>query len=98
MKKIQVLPYDSLWPIEFEKAKKFYDHWLKDVKVEVVHVGSTSIKGLWAKPILDIDIIVAHPSDSLKVIQLLKKLAIYTWVLWVLKAEKPLNTKMITLI
>ena len=73
MKKIEVVPYDLIWPIEFEKAKYFYENWLKDVDVEVVHVGSTSIEGLWAKPILDIDIIVNTPDDNMKVIHLLEQ-------------------------
>lgn len=73
MKKIEVVPYDLMWSAEFKKAKYFYEDWLKDVDVEVVHVGSTSIKGLWAKPILDIDIIVNTPDDNIKVIHLLEQ-------------------------
>lgn len=68
MKKIQVEKYNLNWKREFEKAKLFYKNLLSGVKVKIEHVGSTSVEGLWAKPILDIDIIVSNNSDSLKVI------------------------------
>jgi len=45
---------------------------LKAVDSEVVHVGSTSVEGLWAKPILDIDIIVDNTYDSKRAIKLLE--------------------------
>ncbi|MDA3846535.1 MAG: GrpB family protein [Vallitaleaceae bacterium] len=72
MKEIQVVEYNPNWKFEFEKAKAFYDELLQGVKAEVVHVGSTSIEGLWAKPILDIDIIVNNQQDTKKVIVLLE--------------------------
>jgi len=58
MEKVIVEKYNPDWQIEFNKAKSFYTDLLKDLEVDIVHVGSTSVKGLWAKPILDIDIIV----------------------------------------
>lgn len=72
MKKIRVEEYNPMWKLEFEKAKFFYEELLKEVDSEVVHVGSTSVEGLWAKPILDIDIIVNNAMDSEQVIELLE--------------------------
>lgn len=72
MKEIQVVKYNPNWKFEFEKAKAFYEDLLQGIKAEVVHVGSTSIEGLWAKPILDIDIIVNNQQDTNKVIELLE--------------------------
>lgn len=70
--KIKVLPYSHTWKIDFNKAKNFYDRLFEHLHVEVVHVGSTSVEGMWAKPILDIDIIV-NDEDTLKqVIELLE--------------------------
>lgn len=53
---VAVYPYDEEWPIEFEKEKKILEGILKDFDVEIEHVGSTSIPGLSAKPIIDIAI------------------------------------------
>lgn len=72
MKKIIVEKYNPIWKEEFEKAKSFYEKLLEEVDAEIVHVGSTSVEGLWAKPILDIDIIVNDTVDSEKVIKLLE--------------------------
>ena len=59
-KKVEVLPYDSAWPVRFEE---FRGHLLsilcgQDVRIE--HVGSTSVPGLAAKPIIDIDIVLQN--------------------------------------
>lgn len=72
MKKIVVEKYNSEWKNEFEKAKTFYKELLSDIEVSVEHVGSTSVEGLWAKPILDIDIVVNDNIDSLFAIERLK--------------------------
>jgi len=58
LRKIEVVPYNPKWREEFKKAKQFYQGLLKNLDVQIEHVGSTSIVGLYAKPILDIDIIV----------------------------------------
>ncbi|WDV45174.1 GrpB family protein [Clostridiaceae bacterium M8S5] len=70
MRKIIVEPYNPNWKTEFEKARKFYEELLVEVNTKIEHVGSTSVEGLWAKPILDIAIIVKNEEDSLKVIKL----------------------------
>ena len=72
MKDINVEEYNSAWKVEFQKSKTFYEKVLKDIEVEIVHVGSTSIEGLWAKPILDIDIIVNNAADCERTIESLK--------------------------
>lgn len=71
MKKIIVQKYNPEWKTEFWKAKLFYEELLSSIEMKVEHVGSTSVEGLWAKPILDIDIIVRNNEDSLRIIELL---------------------------
>ncbi len=59
---IEVCDYDPRWPARFDALRARYVAALADADVEVVgieHVGSTSVPGLSAKPIIDIDIIVA---------------------------------------
>lgn len=72
MKTIVVEAYNPNWAEEFLKAKKFYEHLLEGIDVSIEHVGSTSVEGLWAKPILDIDIIVSDSEVSQAVIKRLK--------------------------
>jgi GrpB-like predicted nucleotidyltransferase (UPF0157 family) len=72
MNKIVIETYNENWKIEFDKAYKFYKNLLKDIEVQIEHVGSTSVKNLMAKPILDIDIIVNNANDNNRVIKLLE--------------------------
>lgn len=58
MRTIIVVPYDENWPNEFEKIKNEILLSIKDVILSIEHVGSTSVKGLYAKPIIDIDIVI----------------------------------------
>ncbi len=51
-------PYNPAWRTEFEKIHSVIKAELHDLDIAVQHVGSTSIPGLVAKPILDIDIIL----------------------------------------
>lgn len=93
MKKIKVVAYDPVWKLEFEKAKTFYEKVLEEVEVEIVHVGSTAIEGLWAKPILDIDIIVNNEADSKRVIVCLEDVG-YTHIGdWGVKGREVLSYK-----
>ncbi len=65
---ILVEPYDELWPTQFEVLKQNYEDALVGVPiVSIEHIGSTSVPGLWAKPIIDIDIVVnaEHFQDAI---------------------------------
>src|ERR671914_719550 len=61
---IEVTEYDPAWPDRFEELRAEYARALADADVPVVaieHVGSTSVPGLAAKPVIDCDIVVAEP-------------------------------------
>jgi len=62
MRRITVAPYDPGWADEFERIKKELMQELMPALSGVVlaaeHVGSTSVPGLYAKPIIDIDIVI----------------------------------------
>lgn len=51
-------PYNPSWKTAFERINKAIKAELNNSEIAVQHVGSTSIPGLTAKPILDIDIIL----------------------------------------
>jgi GrpB-like predicted nucleotidyltransferase (UPF0157 family) len=61
---IVVVEYDPAWPQRFEQLRREYAAALAAAGVPVVaieHVGSTSVPGLAAKPVIDCDIVVAGP-------------------------------------
>jgi GrpB-like predicted nucleotidyltransferase (UPF0157 family) len=65
MLKVNVVEYDPQWPIQFLQIRDELAYALSDFLAgdafDIQHVGSTSVEGLPAKPIIDIDIIVpAH--------------------------------------
>lgn len=49
-----VVPYDPNWPAEFERIREYLIKKIGDLVMEIKHVGSTSVPGLCAKPIIDI--------------------------------------------
>lgn len=57
-KKVAVLPYDRTWKFAFEEIKKEIEGAIGDLIIGIEHVGSTSVEGLSAKPIIDIDVII----------------------------------------
>lgn len=55
---IQLNPYDEKWPALFEREKERILKILKDKALMIEHIGSTSVPGLMAKPIVDILLVV----------------------------------------
>lgn len=49
----ELYEYDDSWPERFEDLKNFLDDIFGDEAVAIEHVGSTSIPGMLAKPIVD---------------------------------------------
>lgn len=69
---IHLVPYDSSWPSKFDKEKKLIEKTLGDWIVGGVHhVGSTSIPGIWAKPVIDIMVGVKDTEKARACIDLL---------------------------
>lgn len=55
---IVLKPYDENWSILFEREKQRISTILKDKALMIEHIGSTSVPGLIAKPIIDILLVV----------------------------------------
>lgn len=54
MRKVEVMPYNDQWHTMFEEeANKLYKIFGSEI-IDIHHIGSTSISGLKAKPIIDI--------------------------------------------
>jgi|GEM_PF-321387 len=58
MKTVIVVSYDEQWPNEFIKIKNELASVLDDAAISIEHVGSTSVPGLCAKPVIDIDVVI----------------------------------------
>jgi len=59
---VEVVAYDPAWPSRFEALADEYAAALAAAGVPVVaveHVGSTAVPGLAAKPVIDVDVVVA---------------------------------------
>lgn len=66
-KRVVVVPYDYKWNDEFQKIKLYLEKTLKNNIIAIEHVGSTSIEGLSAKPIIDIDVVIKNYDNFHKV-------------------------------
>src|SRR5688572_11630058 len=56
---IEVVPYDAEWPFRFLHLASDMRAALGAAAVRIDHIGSTSVPGLDAKPIIDVQITVA---------------------------------------
>ncbi|MFD0297221.1 GrpB family protein [Streptomyces sp. NPDC127118] len=57
---IVVGDYDPRWPERFEDLRERLAPHVADLAVSIEHVGSTAVPGCAAKPIIDLDIVVAE--------------------------------------
>ncbi len=68
MRTIVVEDYNPEWPHHFEDLRQLLMPSFQGLPVSIEHVGSTSVPGLAAKPIIDIDIVVPDAAVSRQVI------------------------------
>ena len=61
--RVVVVDYDEAWPSTFEELRARVWPVVCDVAIGIEHVGSTSVAGLAAKPIIDMTIVVARRAD-----------------------------------
>ena len=61
---IEVVESDPAWSAQFERFAARIGDALGDRALGIEHVGSTSVPGLPAKPVIDIDVTVADPRDE----------------------------------
>ena len=58
LRKLEVVDYDERWPGIFVEHRERIRHALQKTDVAIEHIGSTSVPGLAAKPIIDIVVAV----------------------------------------
>lgn len=58
-KKVIVTPYDPQWADAFEDIRQEISDALGEIATRIEHVGSTSVPGMSAKPIIDLDVVIS---------------------------------------
>ena len=58
MRRIEVMDYNPEWPRMFADLRDAIWPSVRDLAVGIEHVGSTSVAGLAAKPVLEIDLVI----------------------------------------
>jgi GrpB-like predicted nucleotidyltransferase (UPF0157 family) len=71
---VVIVDYDPSWPATFEELRDRLAATLGPLAVAIEHVGSTAVPGLAAKPIIDLDVVIADQADLPTVIQRLRPL------------------------
>jgi GrpB-like predicted nucleotidyltransferase (UPF0157 family) len=61
---ISVVPYDSAWVDTYRTLERQIVEALGPAAMQIEHVGSTSVPGLAAKPVIDIDLTVPDSTDE----------------------------------
>lgn len=61
---IAIVAPDPRWPADFERLARLIREALGPLALDVEHVGSTSVPGLPAKPVIDIDLTVSDSADE----------------------------------
>lgn len=71
---VEIVAHDPRWPEIFRELRQDIVAVLGAAALAVEHVGSTAVPGLAAKPVVDIDLMVADPSDEGTYVQQLEAL------------------------
>lgn len=71
-KPVVVVPYDPTWPQQFEKLGQELREHFQELALRIDHIGSTSVPGLAAKDIIDVQVTVKDLDDE-KLIELIEK-------------------------
>jgi GrpB-like predicted nucleotidyltransferase (UPF0157 family) len=66
VQQLEIMPYDPQWVPEFQAERDRISTALGDLARRIDHNGSTSVPGLAAKPVIDIQVSLEriHPIDS----------------------------------
>ena len=76
-KHVVVTSYDKTWAKDFIEIRDELNTVLKDLVLGIEHVGSTSVEGLSAKPIIDIDVVIQDRDKLPEVISALQKIGYF---------------------
>jgi GrpB-like predicted nucleotidyltransferase (UPF0157 family)/GNAT superfamily N-acetyltransferase len=69
---LYIAEYDPAWPVRFAEIEVRLRAAMCGLTAEIEHVGSTSVPGLAAKPMLDIDVVVPTPAEMRSAVERLE--------------------------
>jgi len=84
-RKIVIVAFDPSWPERFETERTKIDGALMGVPHKVWHIGSTSVAGLSAKSVIDVQVAVPDPQREDEYLPLLVEAG------YVLRVRKPMH-------
>lgn len=70
---VKIVSYDRSWPEDYEQLAAMVRAALGPQVLALDHVGSTSVPGLLAKPVIDIDLTVADGTDEVSYVPALER-------------------------
>jgi GrpB-like predicted nucleotidyltransferase (UPF0157 family) len=77
---IHLAEYDPAWPGLFRREEERIRRALGATAVQIEHVGSTSVPGLAAKPVIDICLVVPDSSDEEVYVPALEAAGYLLWI------------------
>ncbi len=90
---IKIENYNPKWESEFCKLQAVIETAMEQLILSIEHVGSTSVKGLGAKPILDIDVVIEDYNVLPNVIKGLEKIGYFHQENWSFEGREAFGRK-----
>ncbi|WP_306007721.1 GrpB family protein [Bacillus sp. MMSF_3353] len=91
--RITIEEYNIIWESDFYKLQSLINNVIKELVLSIEHVGSTSVKGLASKPILDIDIVIEEYEIFPEVVKRLETIGYYHQADWSFKGREAFGRK-----
>ncbi|HDR7517328.1 GrpB family protein [Bacillus mobilis] len=91
--RITIEEYNIKWESEFYRLQSLINNVIKEFVLSIEHVGSTSVKGLVSKPILDIDIVIEECKIFPEVVKRLETIGYYHQADWSFKGRDTFGRK-----
>ncbi|PEP25904.1 GrpB family protein [Bacillus wiedmannii] len=91
--RITIEEYNIKWESKFNKLQSLINNVIKELVLSIEHVGSTSVKGLASKPILDIDIVIEEYEIFPEVVKRLETIGYYHQADWSFKGREAFGRK-----
>lgn len=73
---VEVVAYDPSWAIRFDEWRDRLRDGLGGVARRIDHIGSTAVRGLDAKPVVDIQVSVDDPSDEASYVPVIEEMGV----------------------
>ena len=55
---VEIKEYDPMWPLIFDQLRNVISRNLMPYAISIEHIRNTSVPGLAARPIIDLDVVI----------------------------------------